>query len=244
MTDRKEIEALAAYMRTLGATVNFVTAADGRIDAVVTRAKNYGFQGYELPPLSFVERVRAIKARGGGINPIEAAVFPLKEDAIKRARKYAEDYIMSVIADMEKGGWDLNVVAPRPEATMSRRQYRPLMQRHNIYARLTKATWSTKRPKDPDTRARCPEYENEFIDEAGESAAVQYDMFVAKLVEKIGTCYGAKLDGSHVWGYSVLTVWKDNAPTERWKTQQIVNVSKLGKVFNQWPTRKLKPETK
>jgi hypothetical protein len=26
---------------------------------------------------------------------------------------------------------------------------------------------------------------------------------------------------------------------ERWKTQQIVNVSRLGKLFNQWPTRQL-----
>lgn len=27
---------------------------------------------------------------------------------------------------------------------------------------------------------------------------------------------------------------------ERWKTRQILNVSKLGKVFNQFPTRLLK----
>ena len=29
--------------------------------------------------------------------------------------------------------------------------------------------------------------------------------------------------------------------THQWRTEMIINVSKLGALFNQWPTRKLKP---
>jgi hypothetical protein len=50
----------------------------------------------------------------------------------------------------------------------------------------------------------------------------------------------ASITGTHIWGHSVLTVTLPNGTVERWKTQQIVNQSKLGLLFNQWPSRKMK----
>ena len=78
-----------------------------------------------------------------------------------------------------------------------------------------------------------------FIVDAQNEAARQYDLFVAKLVLKIGKAESATLEGNHVWDHSTLTVVKAGN-TERWNTKQIWNVSKLGKDFPQWPTRKLK----
>ena len=43
-----------------------------------------------------------------------------------------------------------------------------------------------------------------------------------------------------MWGYSVLTVTKEDGSVERWKTQQIMNISVLGLLFAQWPSRKMK----
>lgn len=61
---------------------------------------------------------------------------------------------------------------------------------------------------------------------------------MAKLIGKIGPVTSATIKGNHVWGHSVLTITNPDAVVEHWKTRQIVNVSKLGKLFNQWPTRK------
>ena len=83
--------------------------------------------------------------------------------------------------------------------------------------------------------------EAKFVDDTMRDAAAQYDAFIAKLIRKIGDFDSATLTGSHVWGYSILTVTK-GAATERWGTRQIVNQSVLGKLFNQWPSRKIKSE--
>jgi hypothetical protein len=79
-----------------------------------------------------------------------------------------------------------------------------------------------------------------FITRAKEDAAAQYDSYVQKLIGKIGEVTAASLDGDHVWGFSYLTVTLPNGKKEVWKTQMIVNISKLGKLFNQFPTRKMK----
>ena len=172
-------------------------------------------------------------------NPITAAVMPLKSDAILRADKEARALIGRVHAKLAEHNWDLDIAAPRPNGNMGKAEYRKLMGRHKLYEYITDPTWSTRSLRDPNTRRASPEREARFIKNAVEEAAAQYDAFVAKLIHKIGDCDAASLAGSHVWGYSILTVTKGSA-TERWQTQQIVNQSVHGKIFNQWPSRRLK----
>lgn len=173
------------------------------------------------------------------MNPIEEAVMPLKTEAIARAEKDAKELIARVKKHLAECGWNLDTAAPRPNTNMGRITYMMKMGTHNLYASITEPTWATRSLRDPDTRRPSAKREARFIKDAMELAAAQYDAFVRKLVDKIGACDGATLHGSHVWGHSFLVVTK--GPTvERWKTQQIVNVSKLGKIFNQWPSRKLK----
>ena len=43
-----------------------------------------------------------------------------------------------------------------------------------------------------------------------------------------------------MWSYSFLYVTTPSNGDQCWKTQQIINQSKLGKLFNQFPTRKIK----
>ena len=79
-----------------------------------------------------------------------------------------------------------------------------------------------------------------FVAARKEQAAAEYDAFIAKLVKKIGPVVTAELDGNHVWSHSILTVVLKSGEQQRWKTQQITNISKYGKHFNQWPSRKMK----
>lgn len=173
-------------------------------------------------------------------NAITAAILPLKTDAIERAEQEARLAISRVLHDFEDAGWDLDKVAPRGDSWNDPRNYKTMMAKHNFYNSLSTYTAPTRMPGQPNTRKRSEEAEARFIKNAREDAALQYDMFVAKLVRKIGACETATLAGSHVWGHSILTVTKADASIERWKTQTIINVSVHGKLFNQWPSRKVK----
>ena len=174
--------------------------------------------------------------------PVEAAIAHLKGEAMTRAQIDAIAQIGRIIKIIEEHGWDVEKAAPYPNSNWrSREEYITKRARYNIFRRLTKSknTTGCRKMNDPDFVEVSPINEATFVNEAIDRAAIQYDAFVAKLVGKIGDCDTATLSGSHVWGYSILTVTKGST-VERWKTQQIVNVSKLGLLFNQWPSRKMK----
>jgi hypothetical protein len=67
-----------------------------------------------------------------------------------------------------------------------------------------------------------------------------FDAYAAKLAGKIGLpITSAELTGQ-LWNYSFLQVEVEEGGekgSQVWKTQMILNVSYLGKLFNQWPTR-------
>lgn len=170
-------------------------------------------------------------------HPIEAAVSPLKDEAIERATKAFDAHVERVLETLAAANWDLTVAFPRPGSNVSRADYKTQMGRHGFAASLTRATWTTRSMAQPDTRQRDEGKIEAVRSRVAAETAAAYDLFVAKLVGKVGEVETAELEGNHVWGRSTLTVSKATGAVERWMTQQIVNVSCLGKVFNQWPTR-------
>ena len=160
------------------------------------------------------------------MNHIENAVAHLKAEAIARAEKYATEFAAKVQAEIAVAG-SVSACAPAPKAwtvpTETTAKYRAAQQKRALYISLN--------------GPKCAE---RFIEAAKENAAAQYDAFVAKLNAKIGPVTSAVLDGNHVWGYSNLTVVTEAGETQVWRTQTIINISKLGKVFNQYPTRRVK----
>jgi hypothetical protein len=173
-------------------------------------------------------------------HPVALAVAPLKAEAIARAEKDALARIERLYANLEAAGWNLDVVAPRPDSfRCGRVAYKTAIRLIAMYDAVTTWTQSSRSSRDPCIVKASPEKAARFVEQAKAMAAEQYDAFVAKLVGKIGDCDTASLEGSHVWGRSTLTVTK-GAAVERWMTQQIVNVSVLGTLFNQWPSRKVK----
>lgn len=172
------------------------------------------------------------------MNLIEAAVAPLKADAIERATQAFDAHVERVLAHMEACGWDLDVAFPRANSRMSRSDYMIAQGKHGFAASLTRSASNGCRSfKDPNIRYRADDRIAQARQGVQEATAASYDAFVAKLVGKVGEVESAEIDGNHVWGRSTLTVRKAAGKVERWKTQMIVNVSSLGKVFNQWPTR-------
>ena len=186
--------------------------------------------------------------------PVGRIVHPLKADAVKSAGDRARATIERVRADLEAHGWKLKDVAPYPRNSYDR----PARAKASLYGSLTKEdevasrAWYDAAPEAEGEarreyfRAGRPEIVRmsergceRHIATAEEVAAFEYDAFICKLVAKVGDCDDAALEGSHVWGHSILTVRKGDT-VERWKTQQIWNVSKLGNPYPQWPTRIVK----
>lgn len=176
-------------------------------------------------------------------NPVTAAVLPMKKEAEDRAEADTRKLVERYAAKLAEHEWDIRAAFPYPNGNMGREEYRKLKGRHDTAARITR----TKPNSGYYGSFRGPhfvELDDErierFVQTAREFAAQQYDAFVMKLVGKVGAVTEAKLHGSHVWGFSDLAVRKPDGEVEIWRTQQIVNQSVLGTLFNQWPTRKLK----
>lgn len=177
------------------------------------------------------------------MNPIEAAVMPLKVDAVERAETFARQSIALMTRKLEAANWNINAVAPRPSANMGRNEYQMVAAVRRSYEQFTSTLSSSPRLSDAVRFVRVePAAIERVVRDCKANAAAQYDAFVAKLVGKIGAVQTATLEGSHVWGYSTLTVVKDTPSNdvERWRTTMIVNRSVRGLLFNQFPTRKMK----
>jgi hypothetical protein len=186
---------------------------------------------------------KKIKLEHDLTNPITAAVLPSKTEAMDRAEGWARTRITELLATLEVAGWNLDAVAPRGRSLTDRREV--YLQKNAKRAAFELVTAydekrSGHRLSDTTYRVKSEKAEARFIEQSRELAAQQYDAFVHKMVAKIGAATAAKLEGSHVWGESYLTVTKPDGSREVWKTQQILNTSKLGTLFNQWPSRKVK----
>lgn len=173
-------------------------------------------------------------------HPVTIAVEPARQESIEAAVAYASRLVARWTERLEAAGWDLEVAAPYPRSGMNKAQYTQAKALYTNLRRITKSTLTyCRRPHAPDPCVLSEQGIARFVQDCRDAASAQYDMFIVKMCKKIGECDSAELSGSHVWGYSFLTV-KKGETVERWKTQQIINVSVLGTPFNQWPSRLVK----
>lgn len=179
---------------------------------------------------------------------IADAVEPLRLAAIEDALAAAEKYITSVTEHLDAHGGDFTTAYPYPSPHSSRREYSARMKIRTKAGSLVK-TWV----RDPaeynvyglEERLRQhhvvvdPNRVLTFFANTAVSVSVSFDAYIKKLRSKIGDVTKAScLSSADVWGQSYLTV-STPAGEEIWKTQRVLNVSSLGQLFNQWPTRRL-----
>lgn len=157
----------------------------------------------------------------------EALVTALKENKtqyVEEARKRGLRFITNSQRKIEdKGGVDS--FAPDPDRGMAR-------SNPEAYTKARKLRgWAEMiMSQNPD----------QFAEKEAKAAGDSYDAWVYKLVQKIGKpVTGANVSGDP-WSGSTITVTTNDGEQQRWKTQMIINTSKLGKQFNQFPTRRMK----
>lgn len=173
------------------------------------------------------------------MNQIKLAIEPLRQISIENALKSAKASIAKAHEDLLKHNYNLGS-ACRYEDFGGQVYYIA----NKFYERITRpvADGCSFSKAEYLQRKPCLESEASFLKETEESASLEFDKYVAKMISKIGEVESAELKSifdNDIWGYSFLNVVKDGEAMS-WKTQQIINVSKLGKMFNQWPTRKMK----
>lgn len=178
------------------------------------------------------------------MSAISLALAPLRVIAINRAEEYASRQIGYVRAALEAVNMDLDVFAPYPRGTLSRPAYAAAIQRRTQATMMTvpdEGGARCQRHTDPHYRRFTDKSCADYLAMARAQASADFDAFVTKLEARVGAHNACDaVFGDNVWAYSIITVTATDGTVTRWKTQQIVNVSKLGKVFNQWPTRPVK----
>lgn len=175
------------------------------------------------------------------MNQIAAAVAPLKEGAQDHAEQFARRQCDRMLAKLEENGWDAEKAYPYPSSSrMDRIAYIFAAEDYRLSRRITKSTLQFCHTHGaPDPRVINPDGIEAYVQEVRKEAALSFEAYVAKLSKKVGPVDAASICGNALWASSTLTVRKGDT-TEQWKTQQIVNISKLGRPYNQWPTRQLK----
>lgn len=179
--------------------------------------------------------------------PVGAALFAAKAEAVEYAAEEARKEIAKLREELVAGGWNLTVVAPHPDrATRYTTSGERATARRNQFADITKSDpakgYQRTAPGEPYYVVMDDDRVARYVERAASEAALYYDKFIVKMVAKVGPCLDARIEGSHVWSHSILTVMLPGEPVryQRWKTQQIVNYSVYGRAYLQWPSRIVK----
>lgn len=184
------------------------------------------------------------------MNLIEEVINPLKEETVAFAVKRAEDHINNIYKNLEAEDWDINKVYPYPNSrtVLNRFTYMSMLDSHKFALSVTDPDENRqpvcRRIDDPNYRVISEVQRKRHLDMVKKMTEADFDAYVIKLTKKIGLddVESVVLDENHkhLWDFSILYVTRKDGTKEIWKTMIIVKSSCLGKIFNQWPTRKVK----
>jgi hypothetical protein len=165
--------------------------------------------------------------------------------------KRAEEVFMSSLVNMRQllaaQGMDLNKVAPAPSNRLSRKEYMMRQAAHTHYlASFTAAPDATPygfsarlNGTEPWIVVEKPGAEAKVREEARKAANFNFDSYLCKLAGKIEKQVATATLNGNLWDGSTLCVTCTDGENQTWFTQCIMNQSVYGKLFNQWPTRRV-----
>ena len=141
------------------------------------------------------------------------------DEFVKQAEKVAARYYDQTIAEVENAG-GLDSIAPRPNSKMSASAYKSAAAKRSFYDTMLRTNRSA------------------YINSESKAAHADYMAWIAKITDKIGKpVVDAKMTGSP-WTGSTIHVITNDAEQQTWNTKMIINISKYGRLFNQFPSRK------
>jgi hypothetical protein len=188
-----------------------------------------------------------------GTSAIAKAFLPMKTEAMEYARVEATKYNEALRDRLEKADWNLDKIVPVAPEGSSVEAVKTANARRNAYMRVAKRDDARLIAEGFMKPSKYKKGEHVLVDGAptyltydaekaqraieqdvAETASV-FDSFVTKMDHKVGEHDSAEVEG-RPWIGATVTVTKGRVK-EVWHTQQIINRSVYGKLFNQWPTR-------
>lgn len=171
---------------------------------------------------------------------MNAAVAALATALLKnKMRRYNE-----VVEQMTAHGWDFHAAFPYPSAFDF--DYMNKRIEYNFAAQVTQSIVTCPSPNRPDYRKLREGVTERFVQEADRDATTMIRAYAQKLAGKV-TAADADYKIASVeytgrndpFAASVLRMVDAAGNTMVWSTRCILNCSCKGKLFNQWPTRKV-----
>jgi hypothetical protein len=196
-----------------------------------------------VPKKRDLEKADAAAKNSGSV--IAEATQPLKDAAIEKTRVEAEEFVAAVKKRLAKVGFDPYAIVPRIES---------LGRGVSVWSREYEE--HSEKVKEADSKRRMYQqfldrstgdyrWSNEaaasYVKMCMDNTAMHYDSYVAKMNQKTNFPIAADFRWiGDVWGHSDLSVTLKDGTKEIWRTQVIINFSKYGLIFNQWPSRRVK----
>jgi hypothetical protein len=184
--------------------------------------------------------VKQARVAASANSPITQLIAPIRAKAMDMAEARMVEQVKLAKSKFEEHGWDLLKIAPDPHGRMSRKQYSLAQAKQNFYSGFVEFK-SNAFSKNERLCVWDDARVERVIAQTRELAGFEFDAYVIKLNEKVGAHTAAVLvDTNGLWNDSTIDVTLASGKVERWNTKTIINVSVLGKMFNQFPTRLVK----
>ena len=156
-----------------------------------------------------------------------------------RARQTAKEYMDTRIKVLSDAAWDLNKVAPNPaRIRLSREDYKTAAAKRAYYTTITSSKKTNQGRNEPDIRELRPAMVDLYLNGVEREAEAAYRGFMAKMILKIGSPVVQASMTGNIWNDAKITVKTVSGEEQVWHTKMIINFSKYGKFFNQFPTRR------
>lgn len=159
---------------------------------------------------------------------------------VQRAEEIATDSVKAWVKRLAKHKWDaIKAAKPVGLEHVGPRKLREMEQQtFGLFLSLTDSTTDYERYC---MRKKSATKEAEFVKRAGEAARASYMGWIYKMIQKIGQPVTAATMTGNPWIQSTIVVTRKDGTVQTWHTQMIVNYSKYGYPFNQFPSRLVKP---
>lgn len=173
---------------------------------------------------------------------LKAALAPTEEILRNEYARQLTAQMDKVLTELAEDGWDACKRYDYPSSSMSRVAYVAQVARYNLCNALTKGAKPSRGMHEPNIRVVKEGNFERIAKQAAEMARAALEGFAHKLAGKIDATGIVATEvkysgGLNPWGFNHVYV---NGNEQVWRTKMIINVSCLGKLFNQWPTRLVK----
>jgi hypothetical protein len=155
------------------------------------------------------------------------------EDFVAHAEKVGLEQYERIAKTFESHDMNLDEMAPKPNINMSRGKY----QATENYRSFVKSLFDVD--VEPYMKKSITK-KNKYIDMIEEQARADYMAWIHKMIEKIGKPVVSATATGNPWQNSRLLVNTNDGEEQIWHTQMIINSSKFGKLFNQFPSTRKK----